>query len=30
LLEDERRFIDHALSPIWLAEEHPVVPSDLA
>ena len=25
LLEDERRFIDHAASPLWLAEEHPVV-----
>ncbi len=25
LYEDERRFIDHARSPIWLAEEHPVV-----
>lgn len=26
LLEDERRFIDHANSPLWLAEENPVVP----
>ena len=25
LLEDERRFIDHAASPIWFAEERPVV-----
>jgi uncharacterized protein (TIGR02118 family) len=25
LLEDERRFIDHARSPIWLAEEQPIV-----
>ena len=25
LLEDERRFIDHAQSPIWIAEEHPVI-----
>jgi hypothetical protein len=25
LLEDERRFIDLASSPIWLAEEHPVI-----
>ena len=25
LLEDERRFIDHARSPLWLAEEHPIV-----
>jgi uncharacterized protein (TIGR02118 family) len=25
LHEDERRFIDHARSPIWLAEEHPVL-----
>ncbi|MEO8604304.1 MAG: EthD domain-containing protein [bacterium] len=22
LLEDERRFIDHARSPLWVAEEH--------
>lgn len=22
LLEDERRFIDHARSPVWLGEEH--------
>lgn len=27
LLADERRFIDLAQSPLWLAEEHPVVPS---
>ncbi|MCW5892246.1 MAG: EthD domain-containing protein [bacterium] len=27
LLEDERRFIDLARSPLWLAEEHAVVPS---
>jgi uncharacterized protein (TIGR02118 family) len=25
LLEDERRFIDHARSPLWLADEHLVV-----
>lgn len=25
LLEDERRFIDLARSPVWAAEEHPVV-----
>jgi uncharacterized protein (TIGR02118 family) len=25
LLDDERRFIDHANSPIWFAEEHEVV-----
>jgi uncharacterized protein (TIGR02118 family) len=25
LLEDERRFIDHARSPLWLCEEHPFV-----
>ena len=25
LLEDERRFIDLARSPLWVAEEHPVV-----
>ena len=25
LLEDERRFIDHANSPIWLSEERPVI-----
>ena len=25
LLEDERRFIDHARSPIWIAEEHPII-----
>jgi uncharacterized protein (TIGR02118 family) len=25
LLEDERKFIDLARSPLWLAEEHPVV-----
>jgi uncharacterized protein (TIGR02118 family) len=24
LLEDERRFIDLARSPIWLGEEHPI------
>ena len=24
LLEDERRFIDHARSPLWLAEEHEI------
>jgi len=24
LLEDERRFIDHARSPVWAAEEHVV------
>ena len=27
LLEDERRFIDHARSPLWLADEHAVVGS---
>jgi uncharacterized protein (TIGR02118 family) len=25
LLEDERRFIDHANSPLWLSEERPVI-----
>ncbi len=25
LLEDERRFIDHARSPLWVAEEHEIV-----
>lgn len=25
LLEDERRFVDHARSPIWLAREHTVI-----
>jgi uncharacterized protein (TIGR02118 family) len=25
LLEDERRFIDLARSPVWVAEEHPIV-----
>lgn len=25
LLEDERKFIDLARSPLWLAEEHPIV-----
>jgi uncharacterized protein (TIGR02118 family) len=25
LLEDERRFIDHARSPLWLSEEHEVI-----
>lgn len=25
LLEDERAFIDHAASPIWFAEERPVI-----
>jgi len=25
LLEDERRFIDLAASPVWLAEEHAIV-----
>jgi uncharacterized protein (TIGR02118 family) len=25
LLEDERRFIDHARSPLWMAEEHEIV-----
>ena len=28
LLDDERRFIDHARSPLWLAQEHPVVALD--
>jgi hypothetical protein len=27
LLEDERRFIDLAHSPLWLADEHEMVPS---
>ena len=26
LLEDEKRFIDHARSPIFLAEEHEIIP----
>jgi len=25
LLEDERRFIDHARSPLWVGEEHVVI-----
>ena len=25
LLEDERKFIDHARSPVWIAKEHPIV-----
>lgn len=25
LLEDERQFIDHSKSPLWVAEEHPIV-----
>jgi uncharacterized protein (TIGR02118 family) len=25
LYEDERRFIDHARSPLWVCEEHPMV-----
>jgi uncharacterized protein (TIGR02118 family) len=25
LLEDERKFIDHSRSPLWIAEEHPIV-----
>jgi uncharacterized protein (TIGR02118 family) len=25
LFEDERKFIDHARSPLWLAEERPIV-----
>ena len=25
LLEDERRFIDHARSPLWFGEEHVVI-----
>jgi uncharacterized protein (TIGR02118 family) len=25
LVEDERRFIDHARSPLWVAEEHVVI-----
>ncbi len=25
LLEDERKFIDHANSPLWLSEEHEIV-----
>lgn len=30
LLEDERRFIDLAQSPLWIAEEHPIVPASEA
>ena len=30
LLEDERRFIDLAASPLWMADEHEVVPGDTA
>jgi uncharacterized protein (TIGR02118 family) len=26
LHEDERRFIDHAASPLWLGHEHPIIP----
>ena len=26
LLEDERRFIDLANSPLWIADEHQIVP----
>jgi len=26
LLEDERKFIDLANSPLWFAEEKPVIP----
>jgi uncharacterized protein (TIGR02118 family) len=29
LLDDERRFIDLERSPLWLAEEHPVITTDL-
>jgi uncharacterized protein (TIGR02118 family) len=25
LLDDERKFIDHARSPLWIAQEHPIV-----
>ena len=25
LMEDERRFIDMARSPLWLAEEHEII-----
>ena len=25
LLEDERKFIDHGRSPLWLSEQHPIV-----
>jgi uncharacterized protein (TIGR02118 family) len=25
LLEDERKFIDHARSPLWISEEHEVI-----
>ena len=25
LLEDERRFIDHSRSPLWISVEHPIV-----
>ena len=25
LLEDERRFVDHARSPLWISAEHPIV-----
>ncbi len=26
LFEDEKRFIDHARSPVWIAEEHELIP----
>jgi hypothetical protein len=25
LLEDERRFIDHSRSPLWISVEHPII-----
>jgi len=28
LLEDERRFIDHARSPLFVAEEHELIPQE--
>jgi uncharacterized protein (TIGR02118 family) len=28
LLEDERRFIDHARSPLWVSEEHEIMTRD--
>jgi uncharacterized protein (TIGR02118 family) len=30
LLADERRFIDHARSPLWIAREAPILGHDLA
>jgi uncharacterized protein (TIGR02118 family) len=28
LLEDERKFVDHARSPLWVSEEHAIVGQD--